>query len=563
MGKNLKATLALIVAVFGTIWANAQQWGDYTLYSTQNSSAATLLDTNGTAYHTWSFSSTKKTGYSSYLLPGGSIIRTISNQGNQLNGGGMTGAVQIADWAGNVTWDFVYSSSTYCLHHDICPMPNGNVLMISYDVRSAAEMTAAGSSISHTMWLEKIIEVHPTGLTTGDIVWQWNAYDHLSQNVDATKANYVTSIVQHPELLNINYQNTSQSQDWLHMNGIDYNPELDQIAVSSHMLDEIYVIDHSTTTAEAAGNTGGNSGKGGDILYRWGNPAAYGGTGSAILNVVHDAHFIPQGCPNAGYLVGFNNNGVSNNTSCVDLVQTPANGYGFDITPGQTLSPASYTIRRNCTGHTNNMGSSEQLPNGNMLICIAQSGLIYEIDPSGNTIWSKSINGTVPQAHRYTACYIAGTTPATPNITQNGTTLQASGANTYQWYLNGAPISGATSSSFTPTTSGSYQVAAVETGGCRSDLSEAIVVTISTSGIVEMDKGTLVLYPNPSNGMLTISGEAFASNDVVRVFDISGQLVHQVSATKNIDLGTLANGLYIVHLIQQDITRVAPLTIQH
>jgi signal transduction histidine kinase len=67
--------------------------------------------------------------------------------------------------------------------------------------------------------------------------------------VNPAKDNYQTSIVDHPELLNINY---NTQKDWIHMNGVNYNPMLDQITFSSHNLSEIYVIDHSTTTAEAA-----------------------------------------------------------------------------------------------------------------------------------------------------------------------------------------------------------------------------------------------------------------------------------------------------------------------
>lgn len=98
--------------------------------------------------------------------------------------------------------------------------------------------------------------------------------------MNPSAANYQTSIVNHPELLNINYLT---QKDWLHCNGVDYNPILDQVVISSHNTNEWYVIDHSTTTAQAASHSGGNSGKGGDFLYRWGNPAAYQATGTKYL----------------------------------------------------------------------------------------------------------------------------------------------------------------------------------------------------------------------------------------------------------------------------------------
>ena len=60
--------------------------------------------------------------------------------------------------------------------------------------------------------------------------------------------------------------------DWLHTNGIDYNAEYDLIVLSVPRMNELWVIDHSTTTEEALGSTGGRWGKGGDLLWRWGNP---------------------------------------------------------------------------------------------------------------------------------------------------------------------------------------------------------------------------------------------------------------------------------------------------
>jgi hypothetical protein len=467
--RNLSICLLFLLTFLFPSFAITQQWGEYTLYAIKDGTTAYLIDTNNTTYHSWSFSSNRKTGYSTYMMPGGTLVRTIARQGNLLNGGGITGEVQKVNWNGTEIWDYVHSSATYCLHHDICPLTNGNVLMISYEVKTPAQVTQAGCSQNITIWSEKIIEVQPTGATTGAIVWEWHVWDHLCQNFNPAKDNYVTSILQHPELININY---NTSQDWMHMNGIDYNEELDQITFSSHFLNELYVIDHSTTTAQAAGHTGGNSGKGGDILYRWGNPAAYQASGTNVFHVVHDSHWIPNDCPNAGYLVGFNNNGISMSQSSVDLISPPYNGYNYSITLGQSFLPTTYNWRHSCNGHTNSEGMSQQLPNGNLIVCISQSGYFYEINPSGSIIWSKSVSGMVTNARRYSACYVNGTIPATPTITQIGDSLISSAASTYQWYHNSSIIQGATNQVYMPPQNGMYHVRVANASGCESELSE-------------------------------------------------------------------------------------------
>lgn len=537
--------IALLLATFGTL--SAQQWGDYTLYSTQNGSNAYLIDTSGVTYHTWTFAANKKTGYSSYLLPGGTIVRSVANQGNALNGGGMTGAVQKADYNGTILWDFVYSSATYCLHHDICPLPNGNVLMISYEVKTAAEATQAGCSQNMVIWSEKIIEVQPTGATTGTIVWEWHAWDHLVQNANAAKDNYYATIVDHPELLNINYQTT---KDWMHMNGLDYNANLDQISFSSHALNELYVIDHSTTSAQAATHAGGNSGKGGDLLYRWGNPAAYSATGTNIFHTVHDAHFVPEDCPHAGDLVGYNNNGISNNQSCVDRVKPPRNGYNYTITAGSAYLPSTYTQRHVCNGHNNNMGNSQNLPNGNILVCVAQSGLIYEADSNGNTIWSKTIAGTVPQAFRYSACYVSGNNPVpTPIISQSGNVLTAStnGAS-YIWYLNGTVISGATNQSYAATQSGTYQVQVKDANGCISTISVEFAY-INTGIATEYNSQAFQVFPNPTTSALYLAGTAIdKGNYSLYLYDVYGKGVLTAQNTAKLEVGNLPNGVYYLTL---------------
>ncbi len=74
---------------------------------------------------------------------------------------------------------------------------------------------------------DHIIEVQPTGPTSGTIVWEWHVWDHLIQDYDSSKANYGV-VGDHPELVDINYV-TSTQQDWMHTNSIDYNEKFDQI----------------------------------------------------------------------------------------------------------------------------------------------------------------------------------------------------------------------------------------------------------------------------------------------------------------------------------------------
>ncbi|MEZ5047001.1 MAG: aryl-sulfate sulfotransferase [Chitinophagaceae bacterium] len=486
----------------------SQQWNGYLLVAQQNGSSAMLLDTNQvkttgtvtTPYHTWS-GFTSQTGYSTHMEPGGTIVRAAKASGVSFTGGPICGKIEKYDYNGNKTWDYTYSTTDYVTHHDICPMPNGNVLVIAYERKSASDVSAAGGQNNIEMWPDKIVEIEPTGATTGNIVWEWKSWDHLMQNVDASKANYVSTLETNPQLLNINYK---QAKDWQHMNGVDYNPILDQIAFSSHNHNEWYIIDHSTTTAEAASHSGGNSGKGGDILYRWGNPAAYNASGTTILNVTHDAHWIPEGSPNAGRLAGFNNKGVSNSASAADAIDVPINGYNYTITSGQAFLPASYTTRHAINGYSSNMGSTQQLSNGNQIICVATSGKVYEIDANGTQLWSKTFTGgSIAQSHKYSLCYIQNQAPAIPQINQSGNQLVSTTANTYQWYLNGVLIAGATSQQYTPTQSGIYTVRITDANGCVYRYAKGKMFTYIPDATSQIDLSNLIqITPNPTSGII-------------------------------------------------------------
>lgn len=391
--------VSLLIATTGVLSPQAYQ--GYTLFGPNNSRYTYLCNMNNQIVKTWTHS--KSGGYSAYLLSDGSVIRTASSGSSSINGGGAQGVVQKYNWAGSLTWEYTYSTTTVRAHHDICPMPNGNVLLIAWEVKTAAQAVAAGLNRSSVIWPDHVIEVQPVGTNGGNIVWKWHAWDHLVQQYDPTKANYGI-IADHPELLNINMGATGMGGggDWMHINGISYNPELDQIVISSHTLNEIYVIDHSTTTAQAASHQGGRSGRGGDILYRWGMPSNYGAPGAQVFKVVHCAKWVPAGLPGAGNILAFNNRENQGSSMVVELTLPLDTAGKYIWTPGSAYAPTTPVWSYTAAGfYSNHLGGLQRLPNGNTLIVESTSGYLFETDAAGNTVWSYNRGGEVVRALRY------------------------------------------------------------------------------------------------------------------------------------------------------------------
>ena len=103
-----------------------------------------------------------------------------------------------------------------------------------------------------------------------------------------------------PGKIDINYSldnppggNFFDGGDIMHANGLDYDPLNDVIYLSVNYFDEIWVIDHSTTTEEAQSNSGGNYNKGGDLIYRFGNPTTYNSLGNKLFDKNHFPNFLP------------------------------------------------------------------------------------------------------------------------------------------------------------------------------------------------------------------------------------------------------------------------------
>jgi hypothetical protein len=381
--------------------ADADSYPGFTLYSVFGSTSTSLVDQDNVEVHSWNHD--RIGGYSVYLLPNGNIMRPALSNTSAMNGGGAAGLVQTWDPNSSRVWQYQYATSTVRSHHDIEPLPNGNVLLIAWELKTAAQAVQAGLDHSAEIWPDHIVEIDPVGAAGGNIVWEWHAWNHLIQDHDPTKDNYGV-VGNHPELLDINLGGGPLGGgDWMHINGISYNPEWDQIVISSHTLNEVYVIDHSTTTSQAAGHTGGNSGRGGDILYRWGNPANYRVPVPEYFHVVHCSVWIPQGSPGAGHLMVFNNREGQSSSIVVEWIP-PANAAGHYVQPppGGPFGPASPNWAYTAAGfYSSHLGGCQRLPNGNTLIAESMSGNLFEVDTGGEVEWSYSPGGQISRALRY------------------------------------------------------------------------------------------------------------------------------------------------------------------
>jgi hypothetical protein len=441
---------AEVVAEGKSIGEIAAPSDGYTLFAPLRSNTTFLIDMEGEVAHRWE--SERPPGQSVYLLDDGCLLRTGRAENNHgFDSGGAGGRVQKIAPDGEVVWDFVYADDTHLQHHDVEPLPNGNVLLLAWERKSAGEAIAAGrdpallrsknqEGVAGTaeMWPDHIVEIEPVLPDGGKIVWEWHVWDHLIQDFDREQANFGV-VADHPELIDINVGRRREvpsdaeeaetlrrlralgylgdqpeeeeaeagerrdgpgrggrGADWNHGNSIDYHPELDQILLSVRELSEIWIIDHGTTTEEAAGHTGGRRGKGGDLLYRWGNPANWhGGTeADRQLFVQHDAQWIEAGLPGAGHVLLFNNGEprARRAWSSIDELVLPLDdegGYvratGAPFGPGEVCW--SYHAAKRNDFFESHISGTQRLPSGNTLICAGGKGRIFEVTPEGETIW--------------------------------------------------------------------------------------------------------------------------------------------------------------------------------
>lgn len=503
----------------GTLSNNNESFNGLTLFSPSNSTETYLINNCGEVVRQWT--STFEPGASVYLLENGTLLRTGKIPNSNITFGGVGGKIELFDWDNNLIWEYTYSSNLVSQHHDIFPLPNGNILMLAATTMTQAEAIQAGRNPSllsqNKLFNEQILELEPVGTNQANIVWEWNIKDHLVQNFDTTKDNFGV-IGDNPELLNVNFLNNNNPEaNWLHINSIQYNQDLDQIILSSRRLSEIYIIDHSTTTMEAASHSGGTYGKGGDFLYRWGNPIAYdkGSSTEQTLFFQHYPHWIQNELTDAGKIMVFNN-GNSRGYSSVDIISPPQTSpgvYTYNNTTGFGPTSAEWIYEDPMPSNFFSaiLSSGQRLPNGNTLICDGDSGYFFEITPNNEIVWEyvnpDTASGILTQ----------GDMPSSNNVFRALKLPYDYPAFTGRNLTAGNPIE------------------------LNPDLSNCTLLSIQ-----DFDTKKTEVYPNPTNGMVYI--QSTSSIDKIEVYDALGKLVASKLLTNQINFESMSTGIYIMKI---------------
>lgn len=403
-------------------WDSTRASNGYTLFAAKGKTY--LIDMEGYVINQWNL------GTNPRLLDNGDLLDATKSDPSGFGG------FRELDWSGATVWEYAEKRSNYFPHHDWTRIYNkqlnvATTLYIANKNLTKAEAIAAGANpatVSDTVvQMDAIVEVN----NAGTVVWEWWFFDHMVQDFDAAKPNYVGAgkkISDYPGRLNINLTGVPLRKDWLHCNSIDYNDSLDHIVINS-VAGELYIIDHGGTfvAGDPAASIAAAASSKGDFLYRFGDPARYGQgnppsvganwttstTGHKQIGGSHDVHWIKPGLPGAGRIQIFNNAEYlfertsqsyifeidpylnSSKVHTASYVNPPTAGYYTWVYPNNDAMKQNKFISnqvvwiynsKNDQSFFSTIGGSEQrLPNGNTLICSDTQGNLFEVTYADTT----------------------------------------------------------------------------------------------------------------------------------------------------------------------------------
>ena len=248
-------------------WDPHKAHSGYTMVKTQRVPGTYLIDMAGQVVNYF------PDLHDAYLQEDGNVFAYLGNK-----------TFAIRDWEGNTLWEYTEPREDYSPHHDHLRIYNAELddytllyianARLTHDEAIALGANPDAAESYDGAQIDTIVEVD----SSGTVIWEWRFRDHLVQDVNPSKQNYVgsgRSIADYPQRLDINWG--VLSPDYVHCNALDYNPETGHVAISCNRTREIYIIDHDGTFVAGDPEESHElaASEAGDFLYRFGNPASF------------------------------------------------------------------------------------------------------------------------------------------------------------------------------------------------------------------------------------------------------------------------------------------------
>ena len=377
-----------------------------------------LLDLDGRVAHSWT---ARRNVFVAYLLADGALVRDGSDLAlaPQFRAGGASGFVEKVTWDNEPLWSWTaLPRFRFLSHHDLQPLENGNVLVLVWERKSKEEALAAGRHPEllpdGEMWNNLVVEIGPSGRAKDAVeVWRWNQWDHLVQDYDEKRGNYVADVAAFPNKLDVNYcppggkakcrngglasgdhcsglaafsgaAGKTGERDWLHANSISYSRKQGGLVVVSYNVPcEIVVIRHRAPEDEG-------------IVYRFGNPLVSRRPAPdrtlQTLFVQHSAVVVDDGVDDDTLTVMLFNNGCAPRRmwSTVEEYAIDASrlGGGDDVcrAPVKTWTFGA-PVGHLGSFYAHHSSGVRKLENGNALVTLGPQGVVFEVSRDGTEVW--------------------------------------------------------------------------------------------------------------------------------------------------------------------------------
>jgi endonuclease/exonuclease/phosphatase family metal-dependent hydrolase len=209
-------------------------------------------------------------------------------------------------------------------------------------------------------------------------------------------------------------------------------------------------------------------------------------------------------------------------------------------------APFTFTLPTSTSGLTVTVTPNPKVTiNGNQITVVSAGKASITASQAGNTNYNAATSVTREFCIR----------PAKPSVTvtlaSGIATLTSNAASGNQWYLNGAIIAGATNSTYTATTAGTYKVQ-VTIDNCISDFSTDTPVIIT--GDLPIGNASIGIYPNPTTGSLYITGLEPETKECV-IIDLLGRSVQmsleKVGDQHRLTTDGMVEGVYTLRVVGQ------------